>query len=167
MTKNLMAIISAAIFLFLVAAAVKAWRSRIAQQSSSFAEPLEALEFFGELIASAKGFYVATTFALNHLERIAAYGLGARGVAQALVFTEGILIVRNGERPLAIDRANIKGVVLGQTTIDKSVEAAGLLQIDWQQNAVALTTHLRFSDPTMRDSIFKAISNITMKEESK
>jgi hypothetical protein len=104
---------------------------------------------------------------MNHLERIAAYGLGARGVAQVLVFTEGILIVRNGENPVAIDRASITNVSLGQTTIDKSVEPGGLLQIDWQQGSVDLTTHIRVSDSGARNKILTSIHKITTKEESK
>ena len=167
MTKNLMALISAVVFVFLVVVAVRAWRARITQQQASFSKPLEALEFFGEHLASASGLYVATTFAMNHLERIAAYGLGARGVAQILVFSEGLLIIRNGENPIAIDRANLQGANLGQTTIDKSVEPGGLLQIDWNQDEVKLTTHLRITDSPIRDTVFNEISKITTKEVTK
>ena len=167
MTKNLMALISAFVFLLLLSMAVRAWRNRVSQQQATFDKPLEALEYFGEVLESSKAVYVATTFAMNHLERIAAYGLGVRGVAQVLVFTEGILIVRNGENPLAIDRASLTNVSLGQTTIDKSVEPGGLLQIDWQQGSVELTTHLRVPDSAARNEILKSIHKITTKEESK
>lgn len=167
MSKNLMAIISFALFALLVSVAIRAWRLRIQKQQRDLSEPLEALEFFGESLASASGFYVATTYAANHLERIAAFGLGARGKAQIMVFAEGVLIVRTGERPLAIDRSQLRGVELGQTTIDKSVEPDGLLQIDWQLDTAVLTTHMRLKDLASRQSILEQIRNITTKEVSK
>ena len=162
-----MAIISASLFILLVAVAVRAWRSRVANQQTSFDEPLEALEYFGQLVASAKAFYVATTFAANPLERIGAYGLGARGFAQVFVFSEGLLVVRNGERPLAIDKSAIESVSLSQVAIDKAVESGGLVQIDWLQNGVELSTHLRIVEPQSRQQVTNAISSIIMKEEAK
>lgn len=162
-----MAIISATLFILLVVVAVRAWRSRVANQQASFDEPLEALEFFGELATSAKAFYVATTFAANPLERIGAYGLGARGFAQLLVFAEGILLVRNGERPLALDKSAIDSVSLGQVAIDKAVENGGLVQINWSQNGVELATHLRIVEQQSRQQVIKAISSIITKEEAK
>lgn len=167
MTKNLMAVISAGIFILLLLLAIRSWRHRVANQSASISEPLEALEFFGEPIASAKALYVATTYALNHLERIAAYGLGSRGKAQVFIFTEGILLVRNGERPLAIDKSSIQSISVGQTAIDKAVEKNGLIQIDWMQDSTALTTHLRLLDSADRGAVISSISSIIMKEETK
>ena len=99
MTKNFMAVISAVLFVGLLAIVVRAWRNKAQSQASAITRPNEALEYFGELLTSTKGFYVATTFANNHLDRIAAYGLGPRGVAQVMVFTEGVLLVRTGESP--------------------------------------------------------------------
>lgn len=167
MTKNLMALFSAFLFFALLISVLRAWRSKTQTQSAAISEPNEALEFFGELLISVKGFYVATTFAVNHLDRIAAYGLGPRGVAQVMVFTEGLLIIRTGERPLAIDRSQISSVSLGQTAIDKAVESGGLIQVNWTQDSTNLTTHLRVTDLAVRSSLIEAISNITMKEGSK
>lgn len=167
MSKNIMAIVSAALFILLVAVAIRAWKSRVANQEASFEAPLEALEYFGASVAAAKCFYVATTFAENVLERIAAYGLGARGLAQVLVFSEGVLIVRNGEKPLAIDKAAINSVTLGQVAIDKAVESGGLVQINWTQSGVALATHLRIVDPSVRKQVLTAVSSVITKEVSK
>lgn len=167
MSKSLMAVMSAAIFILLLLLAIRSWRNRVANQSSAISEPLEALEFFGEPIESAKAFYVATTYALNHLERIAAYGLGSRGKAQVLIFTEGILIVRNGERPIAIDKSNIQRIGVGQVAIDKTVERDGLIQVDWMQDSTTLTTHLRLLDTAEREAVISSISSIITKEETK
>jgi hypothetical protein len=154
MGKNIMALVSAAVFLLLLSLAIRAWRSRI------------AIEYFGQVLVEAKAFYVATTYAVNVLERIAAYGLGARGKAQVLVFSEGVLIVRVGERSLALDRAQIVAVGYGQVAIDKAVESDGLIQITWMQDSSSLTTHLRVKEPALRDQIVSAISGIITKEES-
>jgi len=167
MGKNVMAVISAIIFISLFVLAVRAWRSRILSQQSSFSEPLEALEYFGQLLISAKAFYVATTYAENVLERIAAYGLGARGNAQVFVFTEGLLVVRDGERSLAIDKANILSVDFGQVAIDKVVETDGLVQITWLQEETKLITHLRVKEIELRNKIYSEVSGIITKEESR
>ena len=160
MTKQVIAVISLLIFATLTLVAARSWRSRISSQSAEFDEPLEALEYFGELIAQGKGFYVATTYSVNHLERIAAYGLGSRGVASVFVFTEGILIVRTGERPLAINRAQIIALESVQFTIDKAVEPGGLLAISWLQGTTGLSTQIRIVESKARSTISSAILEI-------
>ena len=167
MTKEVMAVYAAILFTAIVAMAVTGWRRRISSQAGKFSQPLEALEYFGELIASANGFYVATTEAANHLERIAAYGLGIRGEAQILVFNEGLLIVRKGERPLALDKAQIDSVSTNQAVIDRVVEADGLITVNWTQDTFKLSTHLRAVDSTGRVALLEAISKITTREASK
>jgi hypothetical protein len=165
--KYVMAIITIVVFGALILVALNAWRKKIVQQEASFGAPLEALEFFGELLVQAKGFYVATTHADNHLERVAAYGLGARGFAQVMVFSEGVLIVRNGERPLAIDRKSLKAISSNQVAIDKAVERGGLISIDWLQGPTFLSTHLRIVDPLERGNVFRSINQIFNTQLSK
>ena len=160
MAKQIMAIISLSVFALLAGLAVRAWRKRASDQAAEFTAPLEALEFFGEVLAQAKAFYVATTRGTNHLERINAYGLGARGFAQVLVFSEGLLIVRNGERPLAIERAQLTAVEFSQATIDKAVEPAGLLSVSWYQDSVNLATQLRIVEISDRKAISGAVKQI-------
>ena len=160
MAKQIMAIISLSVFALLAGLAVRAWRKRASDQAAEFTAPLEALEFFGEVLAQAKAFYVATTRGTNHLERINAYGLGARGFAQVLVFSEGLLIVRNGERPLAIERAQLTNVEFSQATIDKAVEPDGLLSVSWYQDSVNLATQLRIVEISDRKAISGAVKQI-------
>ena len=160
MAKQIMAIISLSIFALLAGLALRAWRKRASEQADEFSAPLEALEFFGEVLAQAKAFYVATTREINHLERVSAYGLGARGIAQVLVFTEGLLVVRNGERPLAIDRSQLTALELTQVAIDKAVEADGLVSVSWVQDGVSLATQLRIVDVSDRTKISQALKQI-------
>ncbi len=167
MTKETMALYAAALFATLVTLAILGWRRRVARQSASFSQPLEALEFFGELITSVKGYYVATTEAANHLERFAAYGLGIRGEAQIMVFDEGVLIVRKGERPLALDRAQINSASTNQAVIDRVVETGGLVTINWTQDSTELSTHIRAVDSNSRGTLLEAISKISTREVSR
>ena len=167
MEKNVMALITLLVFGAMIALATRAWRKRISQQEASFDAPLEALDFFGELRIQAKGFYVATTFASNHLERIAAYGLGVRGFAQIFVFSEGILIIRKGERPLAIGKHSLLSVSINQVAIDKTVEKGGLISIDWTQGSTHLSTHLRIVDPIEREQVINNLKIISTTKQSK
>lgn len=167
MEKYVMAIITVVVFGALILLALNAWRKKIVLQEATFTAPREALEFFGDLLVQAKGFYVATTHAGNHLERIAAYGLGARGFAQVMVLSEGVLIVRNGERPLAIDRASLRLVSTNQVAIDKAVERGGLISIDWVQDSTDLSTHLRIPDPIELGKVFQEVKKICAMQLSK
>lgn len=160
MAKQIMAIISLSIFALLVGLALRAWRKRSSEQAAEFSAPLEALEFFGELLAQAKALYVATTRGTNHLERINAYGLGARGLAQVLVFSEGLLVVRKGERPLAIDRAQLTNVEFTQVAIDKAVEPDGLVSVSWLHDGKSLATQLRIVDASDRRLVSGALKQI-------
>jgi hypothetical protein len=160
MAKQIMAIISLSVFALLAVLAVRAWRKRAHDQAAQFSAPLEALDFFGEVLVQAKAFYVATTLGTNHLERINAYGLGARGFAQVLVFSEGLLIVRQGERPLAIELAQLTTVDFSQATIDKAVESDGLLSVSWYQDSVSLATQLRIVETSDRNAVSSALKQI-------
>lgn len=167
MTKNLMAILAIALVIVLAGLAWQGWRSRKARQEATFESPNEALEFFGQELANATGFYVATSAASDFLERINAYGLGPRGVAQIIVFSEGLLILRQGERPLAIDKAQMSKVMTTQYVIDRAVEAEGIISIAWTQNSVNLATHLRVVSEESRLNIINALNSICSREEAK
>ena len=161
-----MAALSLLLFASFSLLAARAWQKRTQEQTAKLEAPLEALDYFGELIAKSSGFYVATTYAENHLERISAYGLGARGVCQILVFGEGVLIVRNGERPLAIAKSALDDISANQVAIDKAVEAKGLMSITWNQNSISFATHLRIIDQDKRSQIQDAINSLLTQSET-
>ena len=161
-----MAALSLLLFASFSLLAARAWQKRTQEQSAKLEAPFEALDYFGELIAKSSGFYVATTYAENHLERISAYGLGARGVCQILVFSEGVLIVRNGERPLAIAKSALDDISANQVAIDKAVEAKGLISITWNQDSILLATHLRIIDLDKRSQIQDAIKSLLTDSET-
>jgi hypothetical protein len=98
MQKYYVAIILAILFFFFILTAIRAWRARAAKQEADFTQPPMALGDAGKQLVKVRAFYVATTFADNHLERVRAYGLGIRGLAHAIVFEGGLQLIRKGER---------------------------------------------------------------------
>ena len=160
MQKFVIAIILGILFLFFVATAIRAWKARATAQEADFSQPPMALEVPGQQIAKVRAFYVATTYADNHLERIRAYGLGIRGLAHAMVFEGGLQLIRKGERPLAINKSVIDSVSTNQVTIDRVTESKGILTIDWSQDAIKFSTHLRVVDLDDRAKLILALETI-------
>lgn len=164
MQKYYVAVILAILFFFFVLTAIRAWRARAAKQEAGFTQPAMALENAGSQVAKVRAFYVATTFADNHLERIRAYGLGIRGLAHAIVFDGGLQLIRKGERPLAIERSAITSLSTNQVTIDRVTEAKGILTIDWTQDSTNFSTHLRVVDQSDRAKLISALESISNRE---
>lgn len=160
MQKYYVAIILAILFFFFVLTAIRAWRARAAKQEADFSQPPMALENAGKQVVKVRAFYVATTYAENHLERVRAYGLGIRGLAHAIVFEGGLQLIRKGERPLAINLASIESISTNQVTIDRVTESKGILTIDWAQEATKFSTHLRVVDQNDRAALIAALETI-------
>ena len=160
MQKYYVAIILGILFLAFVLAAVRAWKARANKQEADFSQPPMALANAGEQLLKVRAYYVATTFADNHLERIRAYGLGIRGLAHAMVFEGGLQLIRKGERPLAINKPAIDSISTTQVTIDRVTEAKGILTIDWAQDATKFSTHLRVVDLDDRAKLISALETI-------
>ena len=160
MQKYYVAIILGILFLAFVLAAVRAWKARANKQEADFSQPPMALANAGEQLLKVRAYYVATTFADNHLERIRAYGLGIRGLAHAMVFEGGLQLIRKGERPLAINKPAIDAISTTQVTIDRVTEAKGILTIDWNQDSTKFSTHLRVVDLDDRAKLISALETI-------
>lgn len=110
------------------------------------AEPSDILSRQDESGPWIDGFYVATTFEADPLQRVWAHGLGARGRGQFLFLEDGVTLRRVGERTVYIASSSIKDIARGTTTIDRVTESGGLLQIFWIQNGTELITSLRVLD---------------------
>jgi hypothetical protein len=164
MQKYYVAIILAILFFFFVLTAIRAWRARAAKQEADFTQPPMALSNAGKQLAKVRAFYVATTYADNHLERVRAYGLGIRGLTHAIVFDGGLQLIRKGERPLAIEKSAIESLATNQVTIDRVTEAKGILTIDWAHESTKFSTHLRVVDQGDRAALISALETICNRE---
>jgi hypothetical protein len=164
MQKYYVAIIAGLLFFFFVLTAIRAWKAKSKKQEADFSQPPMALETAGQQLLKVRAYFVATTFADNHLERIRAYGLGIRGLAHALVFEGGLQLIRKGERPLAINKTAIDGLSTNQVTIDRVTEAKGILTVDWSQDSTKFSTHLRVVDQEDRVKLISALESISNRE---
>ena len=164
MQKFIIAIILGILFVFFVLTAYRSWKARANQQAADFSQPAMALTNPGGQLLKVKAFYVATTYADQHLERIRAYGLGIRGLAHVLVYQGGVQLIRKGERPLAIQVAAIERISTTQVTIDRVTEAKGILTIDWKHESTEFSTHLRVVDQADRAKLIAALESISKRE---
>lgn len=164
MQKYYVAIILAILFFFFVLTAIRAWRARAAKQEADFTQPPMVLDAAGNELAKVQAYYVATTYADNHLERIRAYGLGIRGLAHAIVYEGGLQLIRKGERPLAIAKSAITLISTTQVTIDRATESKGILTIDWSQDSTNFSTHLRVVNQNDRAKLISALETISNRE---
>ncbi|OXE35420.1 MAG: hypothetical protein CGW95_13945 [Phenylobacterium zucineum] len=154
-----MALVAFAAFLGVLLLAIRSWKRRAGDQASVIDMPAEGLVGAApdELFI---GHYVSTTPTDEPLERVVAHGLGHRGLASIGVTPAGIIIERRGEADLAILVSQLRGVRREQATIDRVVEADGLVAIDWQLGETALTTNLRIVDGDARAKLFNQINEL-------
>jgi hypothetical protein len=111
------------------------------------------------------GLYVATTLALDPLQRITLPGLAFRADAHLLVSASGVAIAPRGEKTTFIPAAQIVQIHRTQVTIDKAVEKDGLTAISWSawdttsQEQIEFTSYFRFSIPEVRLACENALTS--------
>lgn len=129
------AVLLIALFIFM-----RVQKRKISQESV-----LEAPSQAQEGVRLFQCLYVATVFESSPLERVWAYGLGNRGKAEVAASDSGIGLLRQGERGFLIPYSSIVSIARQSATIDKGVEARGLVQIHWKLGEQELLTNLRIT----------------------
>ena len=160
----IMAILVTALIAFLVILAFRAWRARANAHETAFSAPAEWLEHPSGGRQWTNIQYVATSVLGEPLNRVTAYGLGPRGFGKITISLDGLLIERNGERPLGIPTSQLAAVSRATATIDRGVETDGLIQIDWQQDGYGLSTFIRATKNDDRTQIFENLTQLVTKE---
>jgi hypothetical protein len=159
-----------AVVLLLVALAITgmvvAWRKQVSRDrrfqillpgSTNSDHQSSPLEF--------SGLYVATTLALDPLQRITLPGLAFRADAHLLVSQSGVTIAPRGEKSTFIPSDQIVQIHRTQVTIDKAVEKDGLSAISWSgwdttsQEQIEFTSYFRFSIPEVRLACENALTS--------
>jgi hypothetical protein len=135
-------IVVAAIFVLLV----RGWRARQRRQSD-LGEPASPPVDFGAPEFTDDLQYVATTRANAPLDRITIAGLGFRARAVVSTATSGIVLDLAGRGPVFIPKAAIRGVGRATWTIDRVVDADGLVFVRWVLGSTELDSYLRSTDP--------------------
>jgi len=132
------------------------WRARRRRQASlpALATPPADL---GTALATADGFYVATTRADSPTDRIAVRGLGFRARAGVAVHPHGVVLSIAGQPDAFIPTSAIDGVGRATWTIDRVVGKDGLVFVRWTLGDVLVDTNLRVTDP---DALVAALTTI-------
>lgn len=140
------------------------WLARKRRQSalpSPLAVPGEA----GETLFSAETLYAATTLAGDPLNRVAVRGLGFRGRATVTVTTLGVILGIAGTPEVFIPTAALRSVQRATWTIDRVVEAGGLVCIAWTlgagtAEAVDVDSYLRVTESTDPGPLLSALTGV-------
>ena len=98
---------------------------------------------------------MSTVFSSDLLAKVWAHGLGNRGNARLWLGNNVIGLSRNGERDFTIPTSAIQSLSEANATIDRGVEAKGLISISWSHNNVGLVTNIRFRDKQRHNEIMK------------
>jgi hypothetical protein len=128
-------------FVVIIGLSILGWTLRRRRQRNIPAPaPLPA--DIGALRGEFDGFYVSTTPDGQPLNRIAVRGLGFRARATIAVADAGVVLSLPGNT-VFIPQADIREVTRANYTIDRVVEAGGLVLLAWTLGGVGLDTYLR------------------------
>ncbi|RKR74107.1 hypothetical protein [Frondihabitans australicus] len=133
------------------------WKRR-GRRQSGVAAPIPAPADLGTPRHTSDLFYVATANAQNRLDRIVTGGLGFRARAVVEVHDEGVVLDLAGVAPILIPRADLRSVGRATWTIDRVVEADGLVQLGWRLGDLDVDTFLR--DPDDPRPLIAAIESL-------
>ncbi len=166
MQKYLMAAISIVILAIAVFLTIRSSRrkSRSQTENPELGSLIDLTALQGTPLVAAKGQYVATVFRDKPLERVVTGGLMYRGKAQLVVTDRGVGIERLGEESFAIPAELILEVGRSSATIDRSVEADGLLSISWLLGATEVITQLRLDRVDDTEELAKALKQLVEKD---
>ncbi|MEO5922179.1 MAG: hypothetical protein ABIQ01_13650 [Pseudolysinimonas sp.] len=134
------------VVVILILLAVRAWRARQRNQAD-IGEPAAPPADFGMPTFTDDLLYVATTRADAPLDRITIAGLGFRARAVVTTAPSGVVLDLAGRGPVFIPKTSIRGVGRATWTIDRVVDADGLIFLRWVLGTTAIDSYLRSTDP--------------------
>ena len=146
MDRILAALIIVAVVAVVFVLLALGWRARKRRQSDlgDVASPpadFGVPEFSDDLL------YVATTRANAPLDRITIAGLGFRARAVVSTAPSGIVLDLAARGPVFIPKEAVRGVGRATWTIDRVVDADGLIFVRWVLGSTELDSYLRSTDP--------------------
>lgn len=156
MEKLIPTLLTIAVVVVLFGLLALGWRARRRRQAA-FPAPASPPERLAGIRHHEDLLYVATTIADHPYERVAVAGLGFRGRAEMTVADEGVALDIAGSAPVLIPADAIDGVGRATWTIDRVVDADGLLFLRWRLGDTAIDSYLRSTDP---DRLLAALAPI-------
>ncbi len=146
MDRILPAIVIVAVVAVVFTLLALSWRARRRRQAG-MGEPASPPVDFGDPTFTDDLLYVATTRADAPLDRVTIAGLGFRARAVVTTAPSGIVLDLAGRGPVFIPKAAIHGVGRATWTIDRVVDADGLVFVRWVLGTTELDSYLRSTDP--------------------
>lgn len=159
MDRNALLALVMALFVVLVALAVVGWIRRRRRQAYLPA-PERVPANIGAIRGEFEGFYVSTTLDGEPLNRVAVRGLGFRARVTLAVADAGIVVSLPGN-PIFIPREAIREVTTAQYTIDRVVEAGGLVLLAWRLGETSVDSYFRVENASQLIAAIETILPIT------
>jgi len=160
--REIVAMVTLLILVALVTLVVQTVRRRIAKQSSLGVLPAEG-SLNGHVIGAASGQYVSTVFASNPLQRLMSHGLMHRGRVELSILSDGIEVLRVGERSFSIPEAAITRVFRTNATIDRVVEQDGMVSIAWTLGSTEVESNFRLDSNDDSKLLFEQLLQLRSK----
>lgn len=153
-------IVALLVVIFLLLA--RGWRARQRHQVD-LGEPASPPADFGDPTFTDDLLYVASTRADAPLDRITIAGLGFRARATVTTAPSGIVLDLAGRGPVFIPKGAIRGVGRATWTIDRVVDADGLIFVRWVLGTTPIDSYLRSTDP---DRLVTALATLAPEASS-
>lgn len=146
MTRLVLVLACALLFLLVLAGMRLGWRNRGRRQAGL--PPLPQLPDLDgpELAPALTGLYVGSTAAARWQDRIVAHSLGVRAAATARLTAAGALIERQGSTALFLPAGQLVDARLEPALAGKVVGDGGLLVLRWRHGDQLLDSGLRADD---------------------
>lgn len=149
-------IVTVAICVIAIVLMLLGWSHRKKRQSGIQA-PEQLPASLTEPRAEGEGIYVVTTFAGQHLERIAAHELGVRCAAALSIGDDGVSVYRTEAENFFIPAANIAGITTVRGMVGKFVEDGGIIVIRHKLGETSVDTGFRAETRTVHSTLLAAL----------
>lgn len=159
MDRNVSTTIVIAVILLALIGMYFGWRGRTKRQKT-LALPLPVPPSTGTELFVGEALYVATTIANDPLNRVTVKGLGFRARATVTVTVSGVILSLNGERESFIPLADLLAVERATWTIDRVVEAGGLVLLAWSLGGAPVDTYLRVEGSVGPDALIDSLVSL-------
>ncbi|MET0934171.1 MAG: hypothetical protein ABWX56_10680 [Mycetocola sp.] len=136
-----------------------AWRAR-SRRDAGVPAGLPMPESGIHPILTTDVLYVATTKAGQPLERLAIRGLAFRAQAELTVADEGVVLAVPGQDPVFLASAQLRSAQTATWTIDRVVEADGMIALSWRSAETDVDSYLRVIDPTRQSAVLSTLTSL-------
>lgn len=152
-------IVTVAICVLAIALMLLGWSHRKKRQTGIQA-PETLPSSLTEPRVEGEGTYVVTTFAGQHLERIAAHELGVRCAAALSVGEDGVAIYRTEAENFYIPAEQIAGITTVRGMVGKFVEDGGVIVIRHSLGETSVDTGFRAESRTVHSTLLAALRKL-------